>query len=168
MARAVVRDEAAVAPGNQVVADEYRSGDSLNMVGRFVAVVAAAVPTVIGLIALAQLDWSGHGFDAPAVTVAGMAFRPWIAVGTVVLGILALAAAASWDRESKLFIGAILVAVGIAIVAANPTVEGVVLIDRMGWMAIIVGGVLALVGLVTGRSWASRRRVVRTGGAGYA
>ena len=80
MAHAVVRDES-----EPVATTEYRSTDTLNMVGRFVAVVAAAVPTIIGLIALAKFDWNGFGFDAPAVSVAGMAFRPWVAVATVVL-----------------------------------------------------------------------------------
>ncbi len=163
MARTVVHDTAAE-PGRGVVTD-HRTGDLLNLVGRFVAVVAAAVPTIIGAIALADIQWSPLGFDAPPVTVAGMVFRPWVAVATVVLGLLALAAAVSWDRESKLFMGALLVAVGIAIVVANPTVEGIVLVDRMGWMAIIVGGVLALVGLITGRTWASRR--VSRGDVGY-
>jgi predicted membrane channel-forming protein YqfA (hemolysin III family) len=109
------------------------------------------------VIALAQTDWSGSGFDAPAVTVADMTFRPWIAVATVVLGIMALAAAASWDRESKIFTGAILVAVGIVIVVATPTVEAVALSSRMGWMAILVGGIIAVVGLIAGQTWASRR-----------
>ncbi len=165
MARTVIQHSTAVEPEGAVVADS-RTGDMLNMFGRFVAVVVAAVPTIIGIIALADIQWSPLGFDAPPVTVAGMVFRPWIAIATVVLGVLALAAAVSWDRESKLFMGALLVAVGIAIIVANPTVEGVVLADRMGWMAVLVGGVLAVVGLVAGQTWSSRR-VRRTNGVGY-
>ena len=38
---------------------------------------------------------------------------------------------------------------------------GVVLTDRMAWMSIIVGGVIAAAGLFTGRTWTSRR--VRSG-----
>ena len=163
MPRTVVQDTAVEPRTNEVV--DSRTGDMLNLVGRFVAVVAAAVPTIIGAIALADIQWSPLGFDAPPVTVAGMVFRPWVAVATTVLGLLALAAAVSWDRESKMFMGALLVAAGIAIVVANPTVEGIVLVDRMGWMAIIVGGVLAVVGLITGRTWASRR--VRRSDVGY-
>jgi hypothetical protein len=154
-------------PSGEVVTERYASSDALNLIGRFVAVVAAAVLTIIGLIALAKINWSPLGFSAPAVTVAGMIFRPWVAVATVVLGLLALAAAVSWDRESKLFMGAILVAVGIAIVVATPTVEGIPLNNRLGWLAIIVGGVLALVGVIAGQTWASRR-VSRTGGTRYA
>jgi hypothetical protein len=155
MARTLVADPDV--ESGTVASTEYAGADTINMIGRFVAVVAAAVPTIIGLIALAKFNWNGFGFDAPAVTVAGMAFRPWVAVATVVIGVLALAAAVSWDRESKLFMGAILVAAGIAIVVANPTVEGIVLADRMGWMAIISGGVIAVAGLLTGRSWATHR-----------
>src|SRR4051794_17580869 len=121
---------ARVAVEEPVVA-ESRAVDTTNMIGRFVAVVAAAVPTLISLIALVQFDWSTTGFDSPAVTVAGMAFRPWLAIGVFVLGLMALSAAASWDRESKLFMGAIFVAIGIVVLAAKPTIEGVALSDRM-------------------------------------
>jgi len=152
---------ARVAYEEPVVA-ESRAADTTNMIGRFVAVVAAAVPTVIGLIALVQFDWSATGLDSPAVDVAGMAFRPWLAIGTLVLGLLALAAAASWDRESKLFIGAILVAVGLVLLIANPTIEDVAISDRTGWMFLLVGAVIALVGLLTGRAWSTRRRAIYT------
>jgi hypothetical protein len=138
---------------------ESRAVDATNMIGRFVAVVASAVPTIISLIALVQFDWSATGFDSPAVTVAGMAFRPWLAIGTLILGLVAMAAAASWDRESKLFIGAVFVAIGIVLLIATPTVEDVVLSNRMAWMFLLVGVVIALVGLLTGRTWASRRTV---------
>lgn len=141
------------------VTDRTIDAQGANMVGRFVAIVATGLFTIMGLIALAKIDWSGSGFDAPAVTVAGMAFRPWIAIGTAVLGILALGAAASWDSGSKLFMGGLLVAIGIAIIVAHPTVEQVVLTDRMGWFAIIVGGVLAVVGIVAAQMWTSRRVV---------
>lgn len=151
MARRIAVEDPVITDGTAV--------DTTNMIGRFVAVVAAAVPTLISLIALVQFDWSATGFDSPAVTVAGMAFRPWLAIGTLILGLLALAAAVSWDRESKLFIGAIFVAIGIVLLIASPTVEDVVLSSRMAWMFLIVGAVIALVGLVAGRSWASRRAV---------
>ncbi len=154
MSRVVSESDVASEP----VAGERSVGlDTLNVVGRFVAAVAAGVLTVIALIALAKFDWGTTGMDSPAVTVAGMSFRPWIAIVAAVLGLLALAAAVSWDRESKLFMGAVLVAIGVAILVANPTLEGVVLEDRMGWLAIIVGGVLALVGLIAGQTWNSRR-----------
>lgn len=145
------------ASADAVVVDDRRAADMVNTIGRVVAIVAAAVPIILGLIAMSKFQWSGLGFDAPAVVVADMVFRPWVAVATVVLGLLALGAAVSWDRESKLFMGAILVAIGIAILIAKPTIEGVVLNDRMAWMAIIVGAVLAVVGIVAGQTWASRR-----------
>ena len=152
-----VSDQGVTAPAGAVAVDDRRAADMVNTIGRVVAIVAAAVPIILGLIALSKFDWSALGFDAPAVVVADMTFRPWVAVATVVLGLLALGAAVSWDRESKLFIGAVLVAIGIAILIAKPTIEGVVLNDRMAWMAIIVGGVLAAVGIVAGQTWASRR-----------
>ncbi len=142
----------------ELVVNESPTRDTLNLIGRFVALVATAIPTIIGLIALAKFDWGGTGLDSVAVSVAGMWFRPWVAIATVVAGLFGLAAAASWDRQSKLFVGAIYVAAGVAILVANPTVESVLLNNRFGWMAIIVGAVLALVGLFTGRSWTAHRR----------
>ncbi|MBI2704798.1 MAG: hypothetical protein HYX32_05855 [Actinobacteria bacterium] len=141
-----------------VVADD-NTIDTVNIIGRFIALVAAAVPTIIGLIALTQFDWTGTGFDSPAVNVAGMSFRPWLAIGTLILGVLAMAAASSWDRESRLFIGALFVAIGVVLFVANPIVEGVVLTNRMAWMFVLVGAVVGLIGLLTGRSWASRRTI---------
>lgn len=127
--------------------DDRPATNTANMVGRFLAVVATAIPTVIGLMAIVQFDWSTTGLDSPAVTTAGMSFRPWLAIGTLIIGLVALAAAAGWDREYKLFIGALLVAIGLVVLSANPTIDDVVLGDRMGWMHLIAGAVLALTGL---------------------
>jgi hypothetical protein len=140
----------------------YRRGDAadaLNVTVRVIAAVAAGVMTVIGLIALAKFNWSAQGLDAPAVRVAGMVFRPWIAIATTGLGVLALGASVSRNRESKLFMGAVLIAIGVAVVIADPTIERVVLTDRIGWMSIIVGLILAVAGLVVGQTWARRRTV---------
>jgi hypothetical protein len=142
---------------------EVRSTDSSgrNIAARVLALVAAAVPTIVGLIALARISWGDQGLDAPAVSVAGMTFSPWIAIATLVAGLIGLGAAATWDRESKFGVGAIMVCGGIAIVAANPVVQQVTLTDRMGAMYILVGAVLVVAGLLAGRGWSTRRRVDR-------
>ena len=154
MSRTVVHDDPTTTTHGTAT---YRAADALNVTVRVIAAIASGVMMVIGLIALAKINWSAQGMDAPAVRVAGMTFRPWIAIATAGLGLLALAASVSWNRESKLFMGAILMAVGIAVVIAEPTLEGVVLTDRIGWMSIIVGFVVALAGLVVGQTWSSRR-----------
>lgn len=155
MSRTVVHDDTRAATHG---AATYRAADALNVTVRVIAAIASGVMTVIGLIALAKINWSPQGMDAPAVRVAGMTFRPWIAIAVTALGFLALAASISRNRESKLFMGAVLIAVGIAVVIADPTVERVVLNGRMGWMAIIVGVIVALAGLVVGQTWVSRNR----------
>jgi hypothetical protein len=155
MARTVVHDDTATATQGTAT---YRAADALNVTVRVIAAVAAGVMTVIGLIALAKFNWSAQGMDAPAVRVAGMTFRPWIAIATTGLGLLALAASVSRSREAKLLMGAILLAVGIAVVIADPTLERVVLTDRLGWMSIVVGLVVVLAGLVVGQTWTSGRR----------
>ncbi len=155
MSSTVVRDDTPTATRRPA---GYAAADALNVTVRVVAAVAAGVMTVIGLIALARFNWSPQGMDAPAVSVAGMIFRPWIAIATAALGFLALAASVSRNRESKLFMGAVLMAVGIAVIIADPTLENVVLTDRIGWMSIVVGLIVAVAGLVVGQTWASRGR----------
>jgi hypothetical protein len=142
---------------------ETRTSDAnvFNLVARILAIVAAAVPTIVGLIAVAKVDWGGPGLDAPAVNVADMVFRPWAAIVTLVLGLLALLAAVSWDRESKLVVGAVLGCIGIAILAANPKIQDVAVNDRTGWMYVLVGVVLILAGLLARQGWTTRRRVGR-------
>ncbi|MFN8040813.1 MAG: hypothetical protein U0Q07_16475 [Acidimicrobiales bacterium] len=121
--------------------------DAWNLALRVIGGVAGAVPFIIGLIAVVRLDW-GQGFDAPPVEVAGMPFTVGVALATVVAGLFALVAGASWDRESKLVVGAILICLGIAVFLAGPSTGRLVVIDRHGWMAVLVGGVLVAVGLL--------------------
>jgi hypothetical protein len=147
-------------PGEiEVDTSEVRYADSTahDSIARVVGMVAAAVPTTIGLIALARINWDNGGLDAPAVSVAEMAFSPWLAIGTLVAGLLGLLAAASWDSDSKFGIGALFGCVGIAVLVANPEVQQVTMTDRMGWMHVIVGIALILAGMMVGQRWATTR-----------
>ena len=87
--------------------DEVTTKDAsgLNVMARVLALVAAAVPTIVGLLAVADIDWSGNGFDAPAVTVADIRFTPAVAVAVLAAGVIGLIAAATRDRASKLVVG---------------------------------------------------------------
>lgn len=131
-----------------------------SIVVRIIAAIAAAVPTIIGLIAVARVDWGNGAFDAAAVSSAGMTFTPVVALGTLVAGLLALVAACSWDRGSKLVMGALFVIAAIVIFAAHPSSRFVEVSDDMAWMYMIVGGVLILAGVVL--SFTGSRRVVET------
>ena len=71
---------------------------------------------------------------------------------------MALLAAATRDRASKIVVGVLLVCVGIVAFVARPESSRVVLEDAHGWMMIFGGGVLLVAALAM--SWsASRRRV---------
>jgi len=136
-----------------------KDASALNVLARVLALVAAAVPTIVGLLALAKIDWSGNGFDAPAVTVADIRFTPWVAVAVLAAGVIGLIAAATRDRASKLVVGALYAIAGFVIVVANPTVQHVVLSDRLGWMAIVVGAVMIVAGLLAAQRTVVRREV---------
>jgi hypothetical protein len=141
--------------------DEVTTSDThpLGLVARVIALVAAAVPTIIGLIAVLRIDWFDAGFDAAAVDVAGMSFTPGVAIGTLVVGLLALAAAGTAERGSKLVVGVILICVGIAILAAGGTADDELTLQRgHGWLALIVGAVLVVAGLVMSEGMFVRRR----------
>jgi hypothetical protein len=140
--------------------DRSRTQD-LGIVYRVLASIAAAVPLIIGLIATASVPWSSGGFDAPAVDVAGMSFTPAVAVGTAVLGLIALLAAASRDRASKLVMGAVFVCGALAMAIAQPDTRYVRFEDGHAWMFGLVGAALIAIAVLMSFG-ASRRRVVET------
>jgi hypothetical protein len=114
-----------------------------NTVIRVLAAGISAVIIAIGAIALLRIDWT-DGVDALPVSVAGMAFSPLTALTTLGIGIVALLAAVSPDRGSKLFVGTLLLVAGI-VVLVNGRPEGRwALEDGHGWLAIGLGAVLAI------------------------
>jgi hypothetical protein len=161
------QEPAVVAP-TQDVAYEDAYEDRSSVIGnlaRLVAVAAAGVLTIVGLVAVARIDWD-QGMDAPSVRVGEMPFTPEVAIATAVLGVLAIGCAAAWWSDLRLTMGAVLAAIGVAILLLNGDGNELELVDRHGWLVLGVGAVLALSallapgGLVSRRS-VSRRRVVR-------
>lgn len=135
-------------------ADTVPAGNSsIGLIVRISAMAVAAVPTIIGLVALARLHWADFGMDAPVVAVADISFRPWIAIATTAIGVVCFVAAATWDRESKLVVGGLVAAAGIAVLLANPSIQQVALTDRLGWVFVAVGAVLVIAGLLIGSVW---------------
>lgn len=126
---------------------------------RVMAAIAAAVLLVFGLIGLARISWD-DGLDSAAVDVADVTFTPIVAIAAAVTGLLALLAAATSERTSKLVMGALLVSAGIVAFIARPDTDRVILEDAHGWLMVVVGGVMVLAAL--GMSWAASRRVVDT------
>ncbi len=130
-----------------------------NTAMRLIGLAAGAVALLIGVAALLRLDW-GAGLDAHAVEVLGVAFTPVVAIVTTVAALVAMAAAATPERSSKLVVGAVLACVGAAIVLASDANRANVDVERAhGWLALGVGAVLVVTGLLLRRSWATHRRV---------
>ena len=123
---------------------------------RVIAAIAATVLLLFGLIALARIDWDG-GLDAAAVQVADVTFTPIVALAATGAGFLALIAAATTGRATKIVVGALLIAAGFVAFVATPNSDRVVLEDAHGWLAVGVGAVLVLCALAM--SWGSRRVV---------
>lgn len=127
---------------------------------RVVGAIAGGVMTVIGLIAVAKVSWGDNGFDAAPVDVAGMLFTPEVAVATAAAGVIALIAAALYDRTSKLIVGALLICAGIVILVTNPTNNlDWTFDDGQGWLAIGVGATLIVVALLMQMVWTTSDKV---------
>lgn len=149
----------AAAPAAVDERTSFSTHDGWNTAVRVLAMVAAAVATVIGVIALLRIDWN-DGLDSRAVDVAGMIMTPKIAIVTVVAGIIALAAAASPGRSPKLVVGAVLAIAGVAILLIGDTDRLDLQVERRhGWLALIIGAVLILAGMLMRNTWTARRRV---------
>ncbi len=146
--------------GEHYDTDVVRTWDP-SIILRVIGAIAAAVMTVIGLVAVAKISWGDNGFDASPVNVAGMTFTPEVAVATAAAGVIALIAAAMWDLTSKLIVGVLLIAGGIVILLTGSTDVGGnwVFEDGHGWLAIGVGATLVVVGLLMQMAWNTGRRV---------
>ncbi len=139
----------------------YTDSAGRTSLARVLGLAAAAVPTIVGLIAVSRVNWD-TGLNAAAVAVADMSFGPWLAIGTLVAGLVGLLAASSWDSESKFAVGAIFACIGLAIILANPSIEEVTLSDQMGWMHLAVGAALVIAGALVGHRSATTRVFTRT------
>lgn len=139
-----------------------RTGEGVNSALRVVGAVAGGVATVIGIVALIRINWN-NGFDSAPVDVAGMVFTPAIAIVTTVLGLIALAAGAAADRASKLAVGVVLACLGLGVLIAGDSRDNWNLERGHGWLALAVGAVLIVTGLLMRNYWETRRSV-RTGG----
>jgi hypothetical protein len=160
--RAAAAGRVAAGTAAPVAVDErtsFSTHEGWNTAVRVLAMVAAAVATIIGVIALFRIDWT-NGLDSRAVDVAGMIMTPKVAIVTVIAGIIALAAAASPERSSKLVVGAVLAIAGVAILLIGDADRLDLQVERRhGWLALVVGAVLILAGLLMRNTWTARRRV---------
>ncbi len=150
------------APARTGYSERVSSSDhaAWNSALRGLAVIAAAVPTVMAVIALIRIDWTA-GLDSAPVDVAGVAFTPWVAIGTLVAALVAMIAGGSADRASKVVVGAILACAGLGIVIAGSSRADLDLESAHGWIALAVGAVLVVAGLLM-RTGVSVRRDVAT------
>jgi hypothetical protein len=149
MALTTRRDPAQVGDVRGAIVEERITDDpgERNLAARAFGALAAAVPIAWSAAALIRLDWDS-GLDAVPVTVAGLSFTPAVGVATMLLGLIAMAAAVSDDRASKLGIGALLSCIGIAVLLAGTARTDLDLQAGHGWLSLAVGLALVLAGIV--------------------
>jgi hypothetical protein len=150
----------------QMVADDF------SIVFRLLAAIGAAVMIIFSLVALARIDWSSNWMDAPFVKVGDVVFTPIVAIAFGAIGLIALFAAASTDRTSKIVVGALLVCAGVVAFIAKSGSDAFVLKDGQnahrvilqnghGWMLVGVGATLIVAALAM--SWRMERSMIDDG-----
>ena len=93
---------------------------------------------------------------------ADMPFSPTTALFPSVLGFFLIGAAASHDSPARITLGAITAALGAAILLLEDVGTSWNVSDRHGWLALLVGGVFVVAGLLSERrDLVERRRAVR-------
>lgn len=151
MATRTREPRSAPARSDDVVVDQYRVDDTRRQVSRLVALIAGGIVAVVGLAALFQMDWGNATLDSPVVEVAGMTFTPVVAGITTALGLLLLAVAAGRRGEGRIGLGAIVAVVGAAMLLVDQVETSWSINDRHGWLALVVGLVFVVTGLLSDR-----------------
>ncbi len=145
-----------------VVADEVERDDAVPQIARLASVAAGAVVAIIGLLALLGVDWEAAEVDRPVHEAAGMTFTPIMAVLTAVVGVLLILVGAARSGEGKIAMGAIVASLGAAILLVGDLENRWQVSDSQGWLALVVGLVFVVAGIL-----AERRHVVRRQGRAH-
>ena len=126
--------------------------------------IHAAIGTfllIIGVIAMVRGDLSGD-LTASTVDVLGIAHNAAIGIGEVVAGLLLLlAASGAGGRVLGVFVGIALVVFGAVLLGDDGTVQDLGTEKALGWLAIVLGVIAAVAGLLPERR-VLRRTVDRT------
>ncbi len=141
-----------------VVADEIHRDDAVPQAARLIALAAGAIVAIVGLFAVLSVEWGTAEVDSPTYDVLGMTFTPVLAVVTAVLGVLLILTAASRSSEGKIAMGAIVASLGAAILLVNDLENRWQVQDTQGWLALVIGIVFIVAGILTERGRVVRRQ----------
>jgi hypothetical protein len=146
---------------HQYVSEEVRA-DGPSQLARVIAAVTGFAMTILGIAAVVGIEWDGmtrDRFDEPMAEVFDMAFTPVTALVTLGVGLVLLVIAAARMAGAAMVFGALLAAVGVAILAVDGTHSSWQVADRHGWVALAAGLVFLLAGLIMENGWSVRRHV---------
>lgn len=154
-------DPRVVAPAQEtVVADEVVDRpDGPATLARIIGLVTGAAVTILGIVALAKVDWQNAEIDRPLVAIQNMLFSPVVAGVTVAIGLVLILLAAARDGSTQVAFGVVLAVLGAAILFSDELHRSWSVTDRNGWLALGIGAVTLLCGLLAnGRRAYVRRR----------
>ena len=132
--------------------------------GQVVHAMIGVFLVVLGIISMARGDLSGD-LTATTFDVLGITHNAAIGIAELAAGVLLLlAAAGSLGRFLGVIVGLALVVIGALLVSDDGMVADLGTETALGWLAIALGGVAALVGLiphvVSGAAASTARRSV--------
>jgi hypothetical protein len=106
---------------------------------------------VVGVIAVARGDLSGD-LNEPTFDIRGVQHNAAIGIGEIVAGALLIVAAISAaGRFLGVLVGIALVVVGSLLLGDDDTVQDLGTEESLGWIAIVLGGLAILFGLIPSR-----------------
>jgi hypothetical protein len=146
---------------HQTVSEEVHA-DAPSQIARVLATLTGFAMTILGIAAVVGIEWDGmtrERLDEPMAEVLDMAFTPVTALVTLAVGLLLLIVAAARMAAGSMVFGALLAAVGIAILAVDGTHTSWQVADRHGWVALAAGLIFLLAGLIMENGWSVRRHV---------
>lgn len=125
-----------------------------------VALLAGLLYGVMGLLVLIKLGLADFPSEATTEVLGITQTQLWGGIG-VILGLLLLGAAGDYGRSLTTFSGALLVVVGIVVVAAYDQLDATLATETSyGWLSIIVGAIVLLAAIAVPTVASRHDRVV--------
>ena len=108
------------------------------------SIIAGALFIIVGAVALLRGDLSGSLSD-PVVKVAGLTHTPLLGLIEIGIGVILMLGGADRSRATVIFMGSVLVVLGIIVVIENDSLrERLAVTAAHGWWAIFIGAILLI------------------------
>lgn len=113
-----------------------------------VTLLAGLLFTIMGVLALVELGFTDFPSEATTEVFGLMHTQIW-AIGSIVLGLIALGGVGSIGRAASTFAGGLMLVVGVVVIAGRDSFDAVMATNSAyGWTAAIVGALVLLAAII--------------------